>query len=69
MHIKDRKKNHGANLHFGQDDTPIVDVLRLLHDNGWEIPANIEYKYRDEIHGLDTIEVKAEMRRFESRNT
>ena len=47
MHIKDRTtKEHGAgNLPWGQGDTPIKEILQLLRDKKYNIPATIELEY------------------------
>jgi sugar phosphate isomerase/epimerase len=53
LHIKDRKKNHGPNMPFGQGDTDIKGVLLLLKKNKYPIPAMIEYEYGKP--GMDTV--------------
>ncbi len=53
VHIKDRKKNHGANMPWGQGETDIRGVLQLLKLKKYPIPAMIEYEYNKP--GLDTI--------------
>jgi sugar phosphate isomerase/epimerase len=46
LHFKDRKKDHGANLPFGEGETPIKEVLHVLKTKHYKIPANIEYEYK-----------------------
>ncbi len=51
IHLKDRKKNQGANMPFGEGDTPIKAVLELMSKKKYKFPANIEYEYK----GADTV--------------
>ena len=44
LHIKDRKKNGGANLPFGHGDTPIKDILRMDRDRKYNIPVHVEWE-------------------------
>ncbi|HUQ94984.1 MAG TPA: sugar phosphate isomerase/epimerase [Bryobacteraceae bacterium] len=55
LHIKDRNKDQGDNVPFGQGDTKIKEVLQLLKTKKYPIPAMIEYEYK----GVETVsEVK-----------
>jgi sugar phosphate isomerase/epimerase len=45
LHIKDRKKNHGPNMPWGEGDTPIRQVLLLLKQRRYPMPAFVEYEY------------------------
>lgn len=46
IHLKDRKKDEGPNVPWGEGDTPIKPVLLLLKDKRYAIPAFIEYEYK-----------------------
>jgi sugar phosphate isomerase/epimerase len=46
LHLKDRKKNDGPNMPWGEGDTPIKQVLLLLKEKRYPIPAFIEYEYK-----------------------
>jgi sugar phosphate isomerase/epimerase len=45
LHLKDRKKNQGANTVWGEGDAPIREVLQLLKKERWPIRTYIEYEY------------------------
>ncbi len=46
LHLKDRKVNNGANLPFGEGDTPVALILQLMKRERWKFPADIELEYR-----------------------
>ncbi len=46
LHIKDRKRDQGLNVEWGQGDAPIREVLQLLKQNKWPIIAYLEYEYK-----------------------
>jgi sugar phosphate isomerase/epimerase len=52
LHLKDRKKNDGPDMPFGQGDTPLREILRLMKRKRYRFPAMIEY----ENQGPDTFE-------------
>ncbi len=47
LHLKDRRSpaKGGANVPWGEGDTPIKAVLQLMRREKWDIPANIEFEY------------------------
>ncbi|MEQ1883758.1 MAG: sugar phosphate isomerase/epimerase [Bryobacteraceae bacterium] len=45
LHLKDRKKNNGPNMVWGQGETPIKEVLQLMKKDKLSFPANIEFEY------------------------
>ena len=45
LHLKDRKKNNGANLPWGQGETPIGEVLKFIQQNKYPIFPDVELEY------------------------
>src|SRR5467141_1162409 len=55
LHLKDRKKNQGDNVPWGQGDVPIRETLQLLKKERWPIRAYVEYEYRGQGSPVDEV--------------
>jgi len=55
LHLKDRKKNNGPNMPFGEGDTSIAGVLQYMKKNQLTFPGDIELEYRIP-EGSDAVE-------------
>jgi sugar phosphate isomerase/epimerase len=45
LHLKDRKKNNGPNMPFGEGETPVKEVLQYMKKNKLTFPGDIELEY------------------------
>ena len=45
VHLGDRRSNNGRSTPFGEGDAPIIQVLRMIRDNGWPIVALLEFEH------------------------
>ena len=46
LHLKDRKRNDGPNMPWGEGDTPLKQVLTLVKQKHYPIYCLIEYEYK-----------------------
>ena len=55
LHLKDRRRDNGPNAPWGQGETPVADVLRLLKTEKYPIIAVIEYEYMGEGSAIEEV--------------
>jgi sugar phosphate isomerase/epimerase len=55
LHLKDRRRDNGPNQPWGEGDTRVADVLKLLQSERYDIPAIIEYEYMGPRSAVDEV--------------
>ena len=46
LHLKDRKRNNGPNMPFGEGETPIAQVLQYMRENNLTFTGDVELEYK-----------------------
>jgi sugar phosphate isomerase/epimerase len=57
VHLGDRRKNNGRSAPFGEGDSPIIEVLRVIRDNQWPIIALLEFEHGTLRTGVDEVQL------------
>ena len=55
LHLKDRRRDNGPNQPWGQGDTPVREVLRLLKSEKYPIVAVIEYEHMGRAPAIEEV--------------
>lgn len=57
LHVGDRRRDNGGSVPFGQGDTPIIEVLRTVRDNKWDIMALLEFEHGTLRSGTEEVQL------------
>jgi sugar phosphate isomerase/epimerase len=57
IHLGDRRRNNGRSTPFGEGDAPIIEILRMIKDNRWPIPALLEFEHGTLRTGVDEVQL------------
>jgi hypothetical protein len=53
--LKDRRRNHGDAVPWGQGDAPIREALQLIAREAWSIRASVDYDYASRNRAIDEV--------------
>jgi sugar phosphate isomerase/epimerase len=53
LHMKDRKRDEGPNMPWGQGDAPLREILLFIKENRLPIGCFVEYEYRGDGSGIE----------------
>jgi sugar phosphate isomerase/epimerase len=57
IHLGDRRKNNGRSATFGEGDSPIIEILRMIRDNRWPIVALLEFEHGTLRTGVEEVQL------------
>ena len=57
VHLGDRRKNNGRSTPFGQGDSPIIEILRMIRDNRWPIVVLLEFEHGTLRTGVEEVQI------------
>lgn len=58
VHLGDRRRNNGRSTPFGEGDSPIIELLRMIRDNRWPIVALLEFEHGTLRPGVEEVQLQ-----------